>query len=310
MSLLSTLTTMYVATMTQDIRSPIPLIVGPPGVGKSTSAFQLAEMMGVNCHVLNLARSNPVEMEGILMPITTDEGMETKLLPSHTWTQIQPGDVLIIEEPDRAMKFAMDAVMDILTSRRVAGEDVAPCFAMAAANSTKFKDMAHADRFLPVPVEDVRRKMGARNELKQLLVNALGLHPDVVDSHEMEMLITEEVDPTYEILDELKTVNTGIPASVTGTSVRNLMGQVRLRQIQSVALEALVKFSNEIAVSKAQWHYYIMLAGKPPADFVQVLPIMIANPKILDPGSVHYSVQLTNSKLLNVRQALKPKETP
>ena len=75
---------MYVMYMRLDVRSPMPHLVGPPGCGKSTVVEQAAEMIGVNLHIINVSRLNPLDLEGVqigtraLLGILSAAGVEAE----------------------------------------------------------------------------------------------------------------------------------------------------------------------------------------------------------------------------------------
>ena len=65
------------------------------------------------------------------------------------------------------------------------------------------------------------------------MVDALGLLPEMRDSYEMQTLLDTEVLPMYEMLDTLKNKASARRPCSRVSSVRNLIGQAQLREVQS-----------------------------------------------------------------------------
>ena len=131
--MLERLARLYTAYMAQDVRSPIPHVAGPPGVGKSENAAALAKLVGKSqaaeqlaklvqkkLHIINVSRLSPLEIEGIQMPIEN----KLEMLHSTLWTQLQEGDVVLLDEFLRGFPEVYNALLDIFTSRHVAGFDL------------------------------------------------------------------------------------------------------------------------------------------------------------------------------------------
>lgn len=260
---------MYVMYMRLDVRSPMPHLVGPPGCGKSTVVEQAAEMIGVNLHVINVSRLNPLDLEGVQMPHGSGEEMALKLLPATFWTSLKDGDIILFDEFLRGFPEVYNGLLDIFTSRR-AGPFVLPkVFIIGASNSTVAYDKALEDRLLHLPVPDPRKRKGAKKVLAELLVNALGLHPKMVGAIEMENLLSAEVLPMYDILDQFKgTGAQNAPTVLKGHSLRNLIGQALLREVQVSELMDLLTENNRMAMREGKPQFVFiadakMLAGIP-----------------------------------------------
>ena len=84
--MLEKLMKLYVMSMAYKVRSPMPHLVGPPGCGKSTYVEQLAELLGVELHLINVSRLSPLDVEGVQMPHGTGEDMALRMLPATFWT--------------------------------------------------------------------------------------------------------------------------------------------------------------------------------------------------------------------------------
>lgn len=260
---------LYTMAMALNVRSPMPHLFGPPGCGKSTVAEQAAELIGVNLHIINLSRISPLDLEGVQMPVTEDgDVMKLRLLHATFWTQIKEGDIVLFDEALRAFPEVFNGLLDILTSRRVGGLELPRFFAMAASNSVIAYDKALADRLLHLPVDDPRKKKNVRRGMAQLIVDQLGLLPSMADSAEMEDLITTEVCPMFEVLDSLKgSGNGGGAASSDGHSIRNLIGQAQLREIQVPALREVIDVNNREAWKQGKIQFMLLVDGKSAAGF-------------------------------------------
>lgn len=259
-TLLKKLIRLYTAFMTHDVRSPMPHLAGPPGVGKSESVEQLAKLLGVKLHVVNVSRINPLGIEGVEMPVGTGEEMHLKMLLSTLWTDLKDGDIVLWDEYLRAYPEIYNAIIDIQTSRSVAGVKLPKVFFVAASNSVTSYDAALEDRLLHMLVPDIRTNKAARRQSKTFFIEGAGLLPSLVDSAELEELFLAEVDPTYEILDVFRRVKKHASAagSFKGHSVRNLTGQVLLRQPQHPALGQLIKTNNLMASQQSKQQYLVV----------------------------------------------------
>jgi hypothetical protein len=269
---------LYTTAMATGITSPLPHLFGPPGSGKSTVLKQAADTIGVKLHTINLSRISPLELEGVQMP-TTGEDMKLRLLHATYWTQIREGDIVLFDEFLRAFPEVHNGLLDILTAREVGGMTIPRAFFMGASNSVIAYDKALEDRLLHIPVPDPRKLKTERKRLADIIVNALGLMPTMVDSAEMERLINDEVAPMYEIMDNLKKRNA--PPNYEGSSVRNLIGQATLREVQSTRLRELIDWNNMRAQQESKLQYLFLLEGKnPPMGYVVKAPRFLENPKL------------------------------
>lgn len=262
---LETVLKMYHMYMRTDERGLIPHAFGPPGVGKTWVAEKAAELLGVNLHVINLSRLSPLEVEGIQMPI--NDNTELSFLTATFWTQIREGDVVLYDEALRAYPEVFNALLDIFTSRVVQGYKIPRSFWMAASNSIVTYDQALEDRMLHLPVPDIRKVKSARKQVAQFLAMGTGMHPDVISSMEMQQLIEREIVPMYTMLDDLKQHR--VSQTYKGSSVRNLIAQVNLRQIESAPLRDLVSYNNTVA--RDDLHLQIHTVVQDPEPFRELL---------------------------------------
>lgn len=228
---------LYTTAMVTGVTSPLPHLFGPPGSGKSKVCQQAADIIGVRLHTINLSRVSPLELEGVQMP-TTGEDMKLRLLHATYWTQIQEGDIVLFDEFLRAFPEVHNGLLDILTAREVGGLTIPRAFFLGASNSVIAYDKALEDRLLHLPVADPRKSATERKHIASLIVGALGLLPSMETSHEMDRLIQDEVAPMYDVMDNLTKRNA--PPNYDGSSVRNLIGQALLREVQSTRLRELL----------------------------------------------------------------------
>lgn len=252
---------LYVMYMAGDVRSPLPHLVGPPGCGKSTSVEQAAELLKVNLHIINVARLSPLEVEGVQMPVDMDSNPRLHMLTATFWTSLKEGDIILLDEFLRGFPEVYNALLDILTSRRVGSFVLPKVFILGASNSTTAYDAALEDRLLHLPVKDPRNNKATKSNLGGHLIDAVGLYPKMKTSHEMQTLLDVQVLPMFNVLDSFKTA--GAPAVLAnGKSIRNLIGQARLREVQTPELRELITINNINAMKDGKYQYVVLLDGK------------------------------------------------
>jgi hypothetical protein len=253
---LYTMATMY------DVRSPMPHLVGPPGCGKSTYVEQLADLLEVNLHIINVSRLSPLEIEGVQMPHGVGDEMFLRMLPATFWTQLREGDILLMDEFLRGFPEVYNGLLDIFTSRRVGAFYLPKVFIIGASNSVTAYDQALEDRLLHLTVADPRSSKREKTRIAHLLIDILGLLPTMAESDEMYHLLDTEVLPLYVLLDSFKKKGTKSGAAVgTGSSVRNLIGQAQLRMVTSSALKELIDINNARAMRDGKYQYVLLLDG-------------------------------------------------
>ena len=277
--MLETILKLYTAAMIGEVRTPVPHLFGPPGCGKSTFAKQAADVLGVSLHTINVSRISPLELEGVQMPDKNNQRLN--LLTATFWTQLKEGDILLLDEFLRGFPEVYNGMLDILTSREVGGYKLPKVFIMAASNSVATYDAALEDRLLHLPVPDIRSSISARKALQKLLIKEAGLLPSMESTHEMEELFRMEILPTYMLLDSLKGDRAVSPAQ-SGKSVRNLLGQIHYRCIQSTALQVLIDLNNNTAQQQAKFQYMIVTKPSDVADeaTVEGLRSLKKNPRL------------------------------
>lgn len=274
---------MYVMAMAGDVRSPLPHIVGPAGCGKSTAVEQAAQILGVNLHVINVSRISPLELEGAQMP--NHDSSKLVQLTATWWSQLKDGDILLLDEFLRGFPEVYNGLLDILTSRKVGNFTLPKVFIMAASNSVTTYDQALEDRLLHLPVDDPRTSKTARAAITDDLIEHIGLYPAVAKSIEMAVLVENEVLPMFELLDQFKGAGNKVGSSrISGSSpmasVRKLIGQARLRMVESANLLAVIEHSNQLAIGDGKWQYVILMRDIPPANYVNEALKLRSNPKL------------------------------
>lgn len=252
---------LYTTFMATGTTGLLPHFVGPPGSGKSTTFQQLAELLGVKLHVVNVSRINPLGLEGLEMP--DQDSSALRLLISEMWTKADEGDIYLFDEFLRGFPEVYNGLLDIFTSREVAGYALPRVFIVAASNSVATYDPALEDRLIHIPVADPRSNTRERERLAKLIVSELGLHPEVEDSMEMDSLLSNEVLPTFAVLDSYKKGGVrATDADVSGSSVRKLIAQAKLREVQSISLRELIAVNNEMAMRQQKPQYVLLTNGK------------------------------------------------
>lgn len=254
--------TMYMAT---GVTSPMPHFVGPPGSGKSTVFRQLADLVGKKLHVVNVSRISPLGLEGLEMP--DKENSALQMLTSQMWTQAQPGDIYLFDEFLRGFPEVYNGLLDIFTGRQVRGFELPEVFIAGASNSIATYDGALEDRLLHITVPDPTRSKAETKRLATMIVDELGLLPEMVASYQMDEVMAQEVLPTYELLEKFERrkaspISGVAPGELKGSSVRKLIGQAKLRHVQSQPLKELIAENNRLAAQPGKAQYMFLLDGR------------------------------------------------
>jgi energy-coupling factor transporter ATP-binding protein EcfA2 len=252
---------LYLMAMAVDVRSPMPHLVGPPGCGKSTVVQMAADLCGKKLHIINVSRISPLELEGVQMPHGSGTEMVLKLLPATFWTQLEEGDFLLLDEFLRGFPEVYNGLLDIFTSRQVGGFVLPKVFIIGASNNSIAYDKALEDRLMHIAVPDPRKRKAEKARLADILVDTLGLLPEMATSMEMATLLDSEVLPMYDMLDNLKNKSSA-PASIKGSSLRNLIGQAQLRHVQVAALRELIAMNNSKAMNAGKIQYVFLAEAK------------------------------------------------
>ena len=258
---------MYVLAMQNDVRSPTPHLFGPPGTGKSTMVQEAADLLGVQMHTINVSRISPLELEGVQMPNSSNTKLN--LLTATFWTQLKEGDILLFDEFLRGFPEVYNGLLDIFTSRRVGAYVLPKVFIIAASNSVVAYDKALEDRLLHIPVPDIRRNSTERKlQVKRFLADA-GMLGSIATSMEVKELVENEIAPMYELLDQLKKTSRTVVGSNTteGSSFRNLLGQIQLREIHSSCLQSVVEANNRSAKTNKYYQNMVLWDKSNDSDF-------------------------------------------
>lgn len=299
--MLETVLKLYVMAMAGDVRSPTPHLFGPPGCGKSTIVEQAAKLLNVNLHVINVSRISPLELEGVQMP--DKDHAQLKLLTATYWKQLKEGDIVLLDEFLRGFPEVYNGLLDIMTSRRIAGFVLPKVFFIAASNSTVAYDKALEDRLLHLTVPDPRHNKAEAAHIGKLIVESLGLLPAMMNSMEMERLLDNEIKPTYELLDVLKGKTAVSAASIKGTSVRNLIGQAKLRHVTSSYLAELLAMNNARAVQEGKYQFVLLhqLNNIPP-KYLAAAPDLVGNLKLTPIQALNLQLNLQLMSLESARK--------
>ena len=263
--MLEKLLKLYVMATTVGVTSPTPHLFGPPGSGKSTVCQQAADLLGVNLHVVNVSRISPLALEGD--DVVNETRDKLNLILARMWAELKDGDILLLDEFLRGFPEVYNGLLDILTSRAVAGRQLPNVFIVAASNSTVAYDAALEDRLLHIPVADPRKSKLERERLQKLFVDSLGLSPQMATSYEVEQLFEQEVLPTFEVLDSLgkgssrkkQTLGAGL---AEGSSLRHLIGQAQLREVHSSELKEVLDTNNRKALRDSKPQYVFLYSGR------------------------------------------------
>ena len=285
---------LYVTSMATGVTSPMPHIVGPPGSGKSTVCRELADTLGVKLHTLNVSRISPLELEGLQMP--DQAGERLNLLLSTIWTQLKDGDILLLDEFLRGFPEVYNGLLDILTAREVAGHQLPNVFIIGASNSVATYDSALEDRLLHIMVPDPRKRSKVDSELRTRMIVETGLNPEVVACDAMDRLMMNIVLPTYDMLDVF--VGTGgtqakmsYAFGVRPRSLRHLIGQVKLRLLQTNLLKELIETNNMISMQAKKPQYVILTDAKAPVGYESEIKA------ILESGTPMSPIQDLNARI-------------
>lgn len=279
--MLEKLLKLYAMSMAYDVRSPMVHLVGPPGCGKSTYVEQLAEVVDRELHIINVSRLSPLEVEGVQMPHGTGDDMHLRMLPATFWTSLQEGDVLLMDEFLRGFPEVYNGLLDIFTSRRVGAYRLPKVFIIGASNSVVAYDAALEDRLLHLPVPDPRKSKVERDAIAALIVDVLGLLPEMAQSVAMGEMLDRDVLPTYDILDSFKKKGSKVVAQPeSGSSVRNLLGQAQMRMVRNPQLKELIEANNSRAMADGKSQYVLLLDGRAPAGYRQSAEKLRGNPRL------------------------------
>lgn len=300
---------LYQAFMVFKTTGLIPHLVGPAGSGKSSVVEELADLLGVQLHIINVSRLSPLEVEGVQMPVGNGTEVALHMLPATFWTRLREGDIVLLDEFLRGFPEVYNALLDIFTSRRAGAYVLPPVFIIAASNSMTTYDEALEDRMLHIAVPDPRKRVAERKRLAKIIVENTGMHPEMTGASEMEMLLDEIVLPTFDVLDQMIQKKGRNVASTkrSGKSVRNLISQVQLRYIETPQLNLLIEENNRTAMEQGKAQFVILtgVRVKVPVGYEKAARRLVGNPKLTP---IQEKNLLMNLQLIELAAAKKEKD--
>jgi hypothetical protein len=257
----------------------------------------------VELHLINVSRLSPLDVEGVQMPHGTGDQMVLRMLPATFWTSLKDGDILLFDEFLRGFPEVYSALLDIFTSRRVGALRLPKVMMIGASNSVVAYDAALEDRLLHITVPDPRKSKAEKDHIAKLLVEYLGLLPMMATSHEMAAVLDQEILPTYDLLDSFKKkgVKVTTSGSMSGSSLRNLIGQAQLRMPTSTALRELIDTNNMVAASETKWQYILLMHGSKsvPSGYKTQAVKLRGNPRLtpIQATNLEMNLQLIDMEL-------------
>lgn len=298
---------LYIMSQAYDTRSPMPHVVGPPGCGKSTIIEELADLLGVNLHIINVSRLSPLEVEGVQMPHGTGDEMVLRMLPATFWTGLREGDILLMDEFLRGFPEVYNGLLDIFTSRRVGAFRLPKVFIIGASNSVATYDNALQDRLLHIPVADPRKSSREKTRLAGILIEHVGLLPEMVSSTEMDEIMDSSVLPGYDLLDTYKKKgNKVVPIATEFVSIRNLIGQLQMRSPTTSGLKSLIEMNNTLSMRQGKAQFVLLMDGKSaPQGYRQQAEKLRGNPRLTRIQALNLEMNL---QLLDMEAASREKE--
>nr|DAL38046.1 MAG TPA_asm: ATPase [Caudoviricetes sp.] len=308
--MLEKLMKLYVMAMATGVTSPVPHMFGPPGSGKSTVSKQLADLLGVRLHVTNVSRISPLNLEGD--DVLSESRDKLHLILARMWANLKDGDILLLDEFLRGFPEVYNGLLDILTSREVAGHKLPKVFIIAASNSLTTYDKALEDRLLHLPVADPRHSKREANRLAKLFVEELGLHPSMATSMDVAEMLKEEVFPTFDVMDQLgKNKKSAVGTNnVRGCSLRHLIGQAKLREAKSTSLITAIAANNQVSLNKQSPQHIFLLEGKGKLveqyqPFIARLEVAASEGKLTPKQALNFQL---NRQLIELELAKQPEE--
>ena len=290
--MLEKLIKLYTMSMAYDVRSPMPHLVGPPGCGKSTSVEQLAELLDVQLHIINVSRLARSRLR-VCRCHTARRDMHLRMLPATFWTSLKEGDILLMDEFLRGFAEVYNGLLDIFTSRRVGAFELPKVFIVGASNSVVAYDAALEDRLLHLPVSDPRKSKTELKNLAQIMTNALGLLPAMAEDMSMVDLLEQEVLPMYDLLDSFNKKGVKAASKGDGQSLRKLIGQVQMRMVKTPLLKDMLDRNNQQAMAANKAQYVLLYDGhNPPAGYVQEAKRLVGNSRLSEVQDLNIEMNL------------------
>lgn len=135
-------------------QSIVPLLVGPPGIGKTQSVYKLADELGVKVVEINANQAMPSEISGMAMP--NQEGSRVmEYYDDRLLLDLEDGDILFFDEVLTAPAVVLNAFLKLLMDRRLrSGAKLPDVFIVAAGNVPKagLRELTapQLQRFIPI----------------------------------------------------------------------------------------------------------------------------------------------------------------
>ena len=137
------------------------------------------------------------------------------------------------------------------------------------------------DRLMHLHVPDPRKSKSEDERIRKTILNALGLLPELTESMEMDTVMQAHVHPMYRMLDQAAGANIGGSSRGADMSPRNLIGQAKLRLVQSPAMFALLETNNSRAMQQGKPQYVRVVhtdhsfSTVDPAYVAKIKPILV-----------------------------------
>lgn len=126
----------YDLSMSVPDQAFCPMLISPPGIGKTSFVKQLADKKGVHVFNLILSQANPSEVAGMVMP--DPSGAHRTIIYDPQWAaELQDGDILFLDEVLKAPQATLNSCLTMIQERRLASGTKLPKVAIiSAANYT------------------------------------------------------------------------------------------------------------------------------------------------------------------------------
>lgn len=173
-------------------------VEGPPGVGKSSMARQLAEELGIGFKDIRLAQMDPVDLRGL--PTTSqdvEKAIQTIWAKPDFWPNLKrdgPKGIILFDEMSDTGRAMQSAAYQIILDRRAGPHEILPgWYPMAAGNRREDKAAAQsistalATRFAWITLTadaDCFRRWGFKNNIHPHVLGYLKFRPSHIWSME------------------------------------------------------------------------------------------------------------------------------